>query len=275
MKNLFEKLLHLKSQITLGGERKRAIKTQLLEHLDMDVRADESHRQQGRPARAWTSVLTLPYIKSMPITAIVGIILALTASASVAAEGSLPGDLLYSVKVGLTEEVRGALTFGTEADARWEARVAERRLEEAAKLSAHTDVKAETRAKLEADFKHASNQAQRHIHELRAQGDVQAAVEVAGDLEATLRGYESTLITIERKGNRERDSVNVLLHEVQEELQESVEVKATLETQANVEAKRSPSATPDVSPKQTASPRVSAPVRIDASGQGTIDLKLP
>jgi len=266
MNNLLEKVLHLKSRVTLGGERKRAIKEQLVENLGIDVSADDLARHyQGKPRLA---SVVMSYLNSMPITAIVGIILALSAGVSFASEGSLPGDVLYSIKTGINEEVRGAFTFGTASDARWDARVAERRLEEAAKLSAEGTVKAETRAKLEADFKGASNRAQRRIEKLHTEGKVQAAAEITGELAAMLHAHETALIKIEGKGTSERERVNTLRREVQEELQETAEVKVFLDTQAAVEGGTA-SPSPTASPTRTTTPKPSPTpkpiIRLDGS----------
>jgi len=52
-----------------------------------------------------------------------------------AAEGSLPGDLLYPIKVGVTEPAVSALTPRGAAQASWQMQLAERRITEAAALA--------------------------------------------------------------------------------------------------------------------------------------------
>src|SRR3990167_7091842 len=49
---------------------------------------------------------------------------------SYAAEGTLPGDLLYPVKITVNESVRGALAFSAASKAEWHATAAERRMVE-------------------------------------------------------------------------------------------------------------------------------------------------
>lgn len=56
-----------------------------------------------------------------------------------AAEGSLPGDLLYPVKVHITEPLRSALSATPVTRAQWDVRQIERRLEEAAALPQRPD----------------------------------------------------------------------------------------------------------------------------------------
>ena len=49
---------------------------------------------------------------------------------SYAAEGAVPGDALYPIKVSVNEEVRDLVAFSPEAKADWETRRLERRLAE-------------------------------------------------------------------------------------------------------------------------------------------------
>lgn len=79
-------------------------------------------------------------------------VLALGGGTSFMAERSVPGDALYVVKTSVNEEVRGMLAVGAEADAKWEAELAARRLDEAAKLDASGDLTDETASKLNAEF---------------------------------------------------------------------------------------------------------------------------
>ena len=75
-------------------------------------------------------------------------VLALGGGASFVAESSVPGDALYVVKTSVNEEVRGILAVGAEADAKWEAELAVRRLEEATKLEARGELTAEAATEL-------------------------------------------------------------------------------------------------------------------------------
>lgn len=51
-----------------------------------------------------------------------------------AAERSLPGDALYPIKIGFTEQLQGAFIFTTEDELRWEAQKVDNRLTEAEEL---------------------------------------------------------------------------------------------------------------------------------------------
>lgn len=88
------------------------------------------------------------FAKPMPI--ILAIALFAAGGVSYAAENSLPGDVLWPVKVNVNEEVRLAFALSPEGKAEWEALRAERRLEEAGVLAAEGQLNAETGAVIQA-----------------------------------------------------------------------------------------------------------------------------
>jgi len=71
---------------------------------------------------------------TMPIAILIAIFV--SAGTSFAASGSMPGDLLYGVKTNINENVASALAVGADAQARFEAKVLEKRLAEAEALKA-------------------------------------------------------------------------------------------------------------------------------------------
>jgi hypothetical protein len=87
----------------------------------------------------------------------VALILVVGGTTAFAAEGTLPGDLLYPVKVGVNEPFTGALAFSNTAKATWHADVAETRLSEAETLAENGTLTASTSDELETNFnEHAS-----------------------------------------------------------------------------------------------------------------------
>jgi hypothetical protein len=90
-----------------------------------------------------------------PAFALVALVLMLGAAGggvAYAAEGSLPGDALYSVKVALVEPVQTALIFSPSAKAGWQMTLAERRINEAATLANQGRLSTSTEASLAAAF---------------------------------------------------------------------------------------------------------------------------
>lgn len=101
----------------------------------------------------WSNIFTnfkLSLVKTMPIIIILAVLF--SGGVSLGAEGSLPGDLLYPVKIGVNEEVRAWFAVSDEAEAAWSARRAERRLEEAEKLAVKGRLNEEARSLIEENF---------------------------------------------------------------------------------------------------------------------------
>lgn len=114
-------------------------------------------------------------------------------SIATAAERSLPGDMLYGLKVNVNEEVRSAVTLSSESEAAWEVQRASRRLREAEKLATLGRLDVDTLATLEARFeKHAEASA------LEAEKSDDAVVKAAvhADIEATFEAHDAVIRTL-------------------------------------------------------------------------------
>jgi|GEM_PF-5036954 len=74
-----------------------------------------------------------------------------------AAEGAAPGDILYPVKVGITEPMRDVLAVSAEAKAEWESKKTERRLKEAETLALRGELDEPRRIALQAQFERHSD----------------------------------------------------------------------------------------------------------------------
>lgn len=151
-----------------------------------------------------------------------------SAGVSYAAEGALPGDALYPVKVGVNEELRAALSPTAEAKAAWEAERAERRLAEAETLAKKGSLKAETRVSLEADFKRHAEKAKSGIAEISVSADENAAANVAAHLEGSLRAHKKIIAMLARSGD-ESSEVGELEASVDAETSAAVEERGKAE----------------------------------------------
>lgn len=83
----------------------------------------------------------------------------------VASQDSLPGDVLYPVKVNIKEPIVSAISFGTDAKLSAEVEKASERLEEAEKLSEVGRLSADTRKEIEVRF-------EQHIEKMDTFGKV-------------------------------------------------------------------------------------------------------
>ncbi len=168
-------------------------KAEMRAHLQAFVRGKTVLDEvAGRQVLAEKS-LGFRFIKPMPILASLVLAAVLGGGVSFAAENSLPGDALYPVKLYLNEEVRAVLATSVEAKAGWEARRAERRLEEAEKLAADGRLEAGQQARIEKNFERHAEKTQASIAKLEAEADVRAAAELSSRLETSLEAHSRIL----------------------------------------------------------------------------------
>lgn len=99
-------------------------------------------------------------VASLLIVALLG------GSAAVAAEQSVPGDLLYPVKIKVTEPARDLLVQTPTEHARWESQKASRRLEEAAILAKNNELTPERSKDIEERFQEHARAASKALNTL-------------------------------------------------------------------------------------------------------------
>lgn len=147
----------------------------------------------------------LLFLWSMPRMALAGLLLlfALGGSAAYAAGGALPGDALYSVKIGVAEPIEGAMQFSPEAKATWHASVALRRVEEAETLAATGKLTPVTAATIESNFdSHAD--AATSLTNKAGSADSPQKEGLSADIAARLAAHSNVLSTLgEQSANAE------------------------------------------------------------------------
>lgn len=149
-------------------------------------------RPRTAPAvRGWHSLLAHPALAALGVVAILGS----STGISYASESALPGDLLYPVKVRVTEPLRGALARTPEAKSEWAIEVASARATEAATLAAAGTLDEKTESELsESLIEHA-----RVATESLAQASTSAPVasaDRAARFEARLAEYERVIVAV-------------------------------------------------------------------------------
>ncbi|MFA6495133.1 MAG: DUF5667 domain-containing protein [Candidatus Paceibacterota bacterium] len=150
--------------------------------------------------------LKLKYV--MPLL----LILALLASGggvSYAAQGSLPGDVLYPVKVDINEPIAGAFQFGTQAQAQWNAELAQSRLQEAEQLAAQNKLTPQIQAQVATRLQDAVAAAQNGVTQLQDKNQVAVAAQVNNDLETALRVHAAILTRLAVKHQDQGDVQNI------------------------------------------------------------------
>lgn len=180
----------LKGLKMADGERE-AMKARLLNFMAQNpVRADLSARHIQQRS-LWNAIILNRYIRTMPIAILIAAVI--SGGVSFAAQGSLPGDALYSIKINVNEKIIKVLALSEEAKANIEARLAEERLEEAEELTVKGEFKDELREELEARFEKHASKVEERIKKFEQRENFKAAVDVTSRFEASLRAHEAIL----------------------------------------------------------------------------------
>ncbi|MEK7612753.1 MAG: DUF5667 domain-containing protein [Patescibacteria group bacterium] len=131
-------------------------------------KAEKARMRESLYAAMGTQKTASPYFSFFPISALLSVrslvplvvvcVVLVSSGTAYAAAGSLPGDLLYPVKVSVNERVEVALATTQAQKMGAEVRLAKRRVAEAQALEAKGTLDAATTEKLEKAFdRHASN----------------------------------------------------------------------------------------------------------------------
>ncbi len=126
-----------------------------------------------------------------------------------AAEGTLPGDTLYPVKVDIIEPLHTALMFSSAAKASWRITLAQRRINEAAALAAEGKLSTSTAVELSTSFLTNANAAATAVV-AQSNKDRGGAAIAAADFSAALGGYAEVLATLGKQHHIAPSATEVL-----------------------------------------------------------------
>ena len=181
-----EKLLADLRKLTLITYEKAAMRVRLAAFADERVLKSVRH----------SFFRSLFQFARKPAVAVVAVCILASASTAWAAEGSLPGDLLYPVKLNVNEEIWSALSLSPQAQAEWDVRRTERRLEEAETLLAAGRLDAYAVLEIQNNFDSQARLVEDRLADFQARGKTDDQVEVSTNLETTLRAHDQVLSTL-------------------------------------------------------------------------------
>ncbi len=123
----------------------------------------------------------------MPFIAIsIAALLAIGGGASVVANGSVPGDALYGLKIGVNEKIEAALSFSDEAKADEHLEAIAERHAESKKLEAQGKLSAEAKASLNANIDAHARAFTTALANVKASGNAEATAQLEAKLQAAL-----------------------------------------------------------------------------------------
>ncbi len=179
-------------------------KSSILEHSDKSVESPFSIK--NHLSRSWSSyVLSRRFVPSFVIVAVLFISGGLLAKA----ETALPGDALYSLKLNINEEVRDIAALTPEAKARLAIDVTERRLQEAASLSAQGRFDQTSQTLIKKELAKNVTQFKNRVASLVSRNDLASAQQLAVDFESSLKAHELILEKISSDNGSTTDSARI------------------------------------------------------------------
>lgn len=116
-----------------------------------------------------------------------------TGGVSLAAESSLPGDVLYTVKVNINESAKSLIAITPEAKAKFALEIADKRLKEVALLSQKGRLNNQTGLILTKQLAKQADQVKFQVASLVSTNDLKSAQEIALNFESSMRAHELIL----------------------------------------------------------------------------------
>jgi hypothetical protein len=228
--------------IKLSPEEKSAARQSILNFI---VRNPVSHPISVRP-NFWSNIFLTKLSLSSTMAILLLLSVIVSGGVAVGAENALPGDILYPVKIGVNEEVRGWLIVSEQSKADWEVRRVERRLEEAEELTADSSLNIENREKIEANFEAHADRVKKRIEKFEGKENFKSAVDISSKFEASLKAHQEIL---NKLSGEAREDVKKEVKPIQvrvkskadnfSETRKRIQIKADGEVNLNIEYKES------------------------------------
>ena len=152
------------------------------------------------------SIFARYMFRTVPAVAFVTLIFMVSAGGvTLAAQNSIPGDFLYSWKIGVVESIESVFVVGAQSQAQFEVAKTTRRLQEVTDLAirkeTNTKITSEAQSRLEIQVKAATDQIS-----VVASEDKGKALETALELSATLQAHKDVLNQLQPKTSSEVQS---------------------------------------------------------------------
>ncbi len=173
---------------------------------------------------------TVRGVRMHPFATAFAFVFVVVGGTSYAAEGALPGDTLYGVKVGVNESLEGSLAITHTAKADWQAEVMTRRLIEAETLASEGRLTPLARAELEEQINKTANEFDATIATLaKSDAGVTKVAEAQSNLEASLVGHADVLAALSTELPESRPTLTKILAVVRARASLSQDARASAE----------------------------------------------
>ena len=204
MNNKLKQFISGADKISLTKEEKNSMRSALVNYIRLNPATNQVFYQHGISTQPW--FLTFFNSRLAPIALSFLVLLSIGGGVSFAAEKSLPGNVLYPLKVHVLEEGRAMLELTPEEKAVWASERMSLRLREAAILASRGELDSEVAAEIENNFELQAENFAEHTNQLEDNGQIEEAAELNSNLEATLSVHANILKSFARAANSQNSN---------------------------------------------------------------------
>lgn len=193
------------STITLGEQKRNTMRGVLASYADLHTIQDSVASATQSPFFSWMRNPRFAYAGALVLLLAAG-----GSTAAFAAEGTLPGDTLYNIKIHVNEPLAETFAATPEAKARVSTTLAERRVDEATTLAVQGKLDSAKAAYLESAVKQKVAETDHQAEVIAASGDTMTAADVRSDLETRLTAHAEALAVASTDSTESEGAARVL-----------------------------------------------------------------
>lgn len=231
--NNLEKKLKDISKIKLEKGEKDGIRQNLVTFINKNPIIQESSIDEAPISyplfkRFSQMMFARPLVTALTLFILIG------GGTGLAAQGSVPGDILYGYKINVNESFRYLMAFSDESKIKLYFEFAKERIDEAEKLLAKEEIKAEHSRWLLANFNENISRGYVYIEKLKGDSKSEVASDIISDFESYLEVDEELISIISKKvSEKSAPEVNLLI----ENIADALEFTAKKKEEKNTEIK--------------------------------------
>lgn len=200
MKRFQEQFNTKAKEVTLSAQKERELRERIVSYMEYHPMPTGPERVDPTAIKTTSeATFSFGWVTSLAGAAAAFVLVLVP----VLAEKSVPGDMLYPIKVGFTEEVRGSLSFSSYEKVAWETELLERRIAEAQLLASEGKLTKEVEESVAVAVQQHSTNAQKEIALLKntdAEGAALAEISFSSALEVQSEFLEQQVDTATAKG---------------------------------------------------------------------------
>ena len=204
MNNKLKQFISGADKLSLTKEEKSSMRSALVNYIRLNSATNQVFYRHGISTQPW--FLTFFNSRLAPVALSFLVLLSMGGGVSFAAEKSLPGNVLYPLKVYVLEEGRAMLALTPEEKAVWASERMSLRLREAAILASRGELDSEVAVEIENNFELQAENFAEHTNQLEDDGYIEEAAELNSNLEATLSVHANILKSFARGSNNQNSN---------------------------------------------------------------------